>query len=63
MDTSWMQRIVVNMCNGNDSFIDCLSMEEALQEIERLHMRENKAIKSFYIQPLTIEQWKIEQGL
>lgn len=61
--TPWRVRIVVRLINGNDSFIDCLTQNEANEEVLRLRMSENKSIKFWRFENLTFEQWKSERDL
>ena len=62
-DKAWRTRIVVRLINGNDSYIDCLSMAEAEAEVIRLRMAENKSISSWHFEPVSFEQWKAEKNL
>lgn len=58
-----MFRLIVLMENGNSSFFDFFTKDEAIDYARTRNMQANKHIKRHIIKPLAFNQWLKEKGL
>lgn len=63
LEKAWRVRIVVKLINGNESYIEELSLADAEKEVLRLRMAENKSITGWHFEPVSLAEWKLNRGL